>query len=960
LIFIQAFSPFLLNGTGNLSAEEFSTNELLFARRVHNLLHEKCLACHGRDPAKIEGKLDLTTLEFTLQGGASGEPALVKGQPKISAIYLAITRDHADWSPMPPKEADKLYPEQIKYIEDWIKAGAAWPDEKRLAEINKHHQDKWASEDGILMPTKGALSEQWANRRYKPAGMWGYQPLKKPGVPVVADAQDVPASRADVSPIDAFIIQSLPEGLAVAEPAERQVLIRRATFDLTGLPPTAEDIHAFELDPDPLPRAFSKVVDRLLASPHYGEKMAQHWLDVVRYADTAGLANDFERGNAWRYRDYVLRAFNNDKPYDQFVREQLAGDEIDPENPEMLLATGFLRMGPWELTGMEVAKVARQRFLDDVTNSVGETFLAHSLQCARCHDHKFDPVPTHDYYAIQAVFATTQICERPASFLPTENLQGFAERTYLDQRRNDFRETLSEIEDKLLIRAEQWYQENQKDPQLWLETLRSLKSAPDNTKSTGKKKESNYFEATRQALIKKKIPETEIPPKLVGFTTEEFGKERMARKGLERLKWEDTRYEPVALSIYNGVTPNLTAMYNPFYMPKDTMANGELEKSAILTGGDPFSPMRPVEPGVLSTISNLPETQITLDVSGRRLAFAKWVTHPAHPLTTRTMVNRLWLWHMNQAIAGNPNNFGSTGKVPSHQALLDYLAVTFVEQGWSIKAMHKLIMNSSAYRRSADHPAFKHLKELDPNQTSYAVFLPRRLTAGEIRDAMLMSSGELNLQLGGIPCRPEINLEAALQPRMVMGTFASAWVPNPLPQQRHRRSIYALKVRGIPDPFKDVFNEPAPDFSCERREASTVTPQVFSLFNGQATYDRALAMANNVSMQSNTDINCLKSIYLKSYGREPTVNEISLCLKYWKQMEIVEHNRVLIPRELPYKVKREAVEENTGENFTFDETLHAYADFVPDLQPEDVSAKVRGLADVCLAIMNSNEFVYVY
>ena len=205
-------------------------------------------------------------------------------------------------------------------------------------------------------------------------------------------------------------------------------LIRRATFDLTGLPPTPEEVAAFVKDPRLDAEAFARSSSVCWQSPHYGERMAQHWLDVTRYADTSGFANDYERGNAWRYRDYVVRSFNADKRYDQFVREQIAGDEIDPNNSEMLIATGFLRMGPWELTGMEVAKVARQRYLDDVTNSVGETFLAHSLQCARCHDHKFDPIPTRDYYSVQAVFATTQLVERAAPFLPNENLTGFEEK----------------------------------------------------------------------------------------------------------------------------------------------------------------------------------------------------------------------------------------------------------------------------------------------------------------------------------------------------------------------------------------------------------------------------------------------------------------------------------------------------------------------------------------------------
>ena len=372
--------------------------EQLFVRRIAPLFHEKCLTCHGNDEAKIKGGLDMRTLASTLKGGDSEQSGLVAGKPEESPLYLAVTRKYDDWEAMPPKEADKLYAEQIAWIKDWIAGDAPWPDEARIKVIAKENESKWSAEDGIIVKTSGGLSPEWTNRKYKPEGLWAYQPVKKPTPP------DRPGN-----PVDAFIAAKMPAGLTVASAADRLALIRRATFDLIGLPPKPEEVEAFVKDARPDAEAFAAVIDRLLDSPHYGERMAQHWLDVTRYADSSGFSNDYERGNAWRYRDYVVRSFNADKRYDQFVREQIAGDEIGPDDPEHVIATGFLRMGPWELTGMEVEKIARQRFLDDVSNSVGETFLAHSLQCARCHDHKFDPVPTRDYYSIQAVFATTQL-----------------------------------------------------------------------------------------------------------------------------------------------------------------------------------------------------------------------------------------------------------------------------------------------------------------------------------------------------------------------------------------------------------------------------------------------------------------------------------------------------------------------------------------------------------------------
>jgi hypothetical protein len=274
--------------------------------------------------------------------------------------------------------------------------------------------------------------------------------------------------------------------------------------------------------------------------------------------------------------------------------------------------------------------------------------------------------------------------------------------------------------------------------------------------------------------------------------------------------------------------------------------------------------------------------------------------------------------------------------------------------------MHWLIMSSEAYRRAANFPDRKLLAEKDPSGTSYAVFKPRRLSAEELRDSMLAATGELNPTLGGIPNRPEINLEAALQPRQVMGTFANAWTPNPKPEQRHRRSLYALRIRGLPDPFLEVFNNPAPDFSCENRSASTITPQVFSLFNGRASYDRALALAHRAVKETKSDDAALTRCFQLAYGRAPRADELQSCLAHWRAMEVKQKNVKLESPKPPLEVKREAVEENTGEKFTFNEKLEAYAEFVPDLQPSAVDARTRALADVCLVLFNANEFAYVY
>ena len=906
---------------------EPGAGEKLFALQVKPLFAGKCNGCHADEPDDLKGEFDMRSRDSILKGGEtySGDEILIPGEGEKSYLYLLASRAEPDFE-MPPKEADRLTREQEWAIRDWIDAGAPWPDDERVAWIREHHGD------GVIVKTSGGLSEDWTHRRYRKEDLWGYQPVRRPEVP----GPDQTGSSRGPDPVDSFLGARMKElDVEPAPPAGARALIRRATFDLTGLPPAPAEVRDFEKafaqDAD---AAWAALVERLLASPRYGEQWGRHWLDVVRYADSSGYANDYERPNAWRYRDYVVRSFNRDKPYDQFIREQIAGDEIGGRNdPEMLIATGFLRMGAWEHTGMSVAKVTRQLFLDDVTDSVGQVFLAHALQCARCHDHKFDPVPTRDYYAIQAVFATTQFAEVDAPWLPEENRNGMEEDRRLHQKRKAANEELTARLDGIHRKyEEEWFAE---------------RGLPWKSRE----------EAAEAGAKKDQIPAGRLYRK-----ADEFGRERIVRKWKSRFDWEMDRYLPVAYSVYNGKTRKMRSEYNRLRMPGDPMKEGELEQTAILAGGSPFSPVEKVKPGVLSAVPGGLETVVPGTVSGRRTALAEWIAAPENSLTARVMVNRIWQHHFGRGIAGNANNFGSTGKKPTHPELLDWLASEFVARGWSVKEMHRLIMMSEAYRRSSDHPDPDTLKGKDPQGESYAVFRPRRLAAEEIRDAMLAVSGELNPEMGGIPIRPDMNLEAALQPRMIMGTFAPAYVPSPKPAQRNRRTIYAHKIRGHRDPLLEVFNQPGPDLSCEMRDTSNVTPQVFTLFNSEESADRALAFANRVLKEKagQSDAAAVDRAFLLAFGRAPDDAESRDCLAHWREMEKVQAGIDFAPRQWPAEVVREANEENTGEFFTFTEKLFAFEEYEPDLQPSQVDARTRAFADLCLVLFNSNEFVYVY
>jgi hypothetical protein len=887
--------------------------ERLFADKVWPLLQEKCLACHGADEQKRRGKLDLRTRAGMLRGGASGEPALAPGRPERSPLYHAVTRQNPELL-MPPKENDRLTAEQVEWIRQWIQAGAPW-----ATTVN----DPWNNRDGIVVATSGGRTPEWTNRRYQPQDLWAYQPIRRPIIP----GEGLDPSRI-LNPIDAFIQAKLhTAGLKPAPPADRRTLLRRATFDLTGLPPAPETVAAFEQDD--AADAYERQLHALLQSPHYGEQMARHWLDVVRYADTSGFSNDYERPHAWRYRDYIIRSFTQDKPYDRFILEQFAGDELEPENPECLIAVGFLRMGPWEHTGMTVAAVTRQQYLDDVTHQVGVTLLAQGLRCASCHDHKFDPIPTRDYYRLQAVFASTQFAERGVPFQPYENTSSFAAgRQLVEQRLQEATAVLGRIRTK----------NDQAIAALLREKgIDSIQKLP------------------REDLSRRDN---------IGLTKEDLSTRKVHEKRRNYFERELLRYDPHAFSVYSGPPSNYlsTRPLNPVPARRD----GAVPAVRILTGGSLEAAAEAVTPGVLSAVAGsndavqrsdwntIPET-----TGGRRLALARWIASPQHPLTARVIVNRVWQWHFGTGLVATPNNFGKMGARPTHPELLDWLATWFVEEGWSLKKLHRLIMTTAVYRQSSTPADPERLERLDPKRNLLACFPARRLSAEEIRDSMLAVTGELNRELGGPGVFPEIHWEVAFQPRHIMGSVAPAYQPSPTPAERNRRTIYAFRHRTLPDPMLEVLNRPGSEVSCDRRDETTVTPQVFALFNGSFVHHRALAFAVALERQADSLEERVALAFRHVHGRLPGAEELRLCREHVVKMTDHHRQHPPTPTRLPTRIQRHMVEEMTGEDFFWEEELDVLKRYQRDRMPWEVGPETRALAELCLVLLNANEFLYL-
>ena len=920
-----------------------------FTLKVLPILNDKCLGCHGGDQDDIKGEYSVVDRESLLRGGESEEIAVVPGHPDEGTLIEAIAWDGLE---MPPKENDRLTAEQVDLVRAWIRAGAPWPDEAEQERYREEERSKIATKDGMIVSTSGGTSQQWTDRRYKEEDLWAWRPVR-------SASQLLPADVKNNQAIDYFIDKQISEaGLAPSGQASPAELLRRASYDLTGLPPTPQQVDAFEdawnQDPE---KAWSELIDRMLASPRYGERWGRHWLDVTRYADTGGMSNDYERSNIWRYRDYVIRAFNNDKPYNEFVVEQIAGDELADQSvrerngddakiveqtqldgdyteqeAEWIVATGFLRLGPWDNAMVEPDE-ARQMYLDDLVNVTGQTFLATTMRCCKCHDHKFDPIPTRDYYRMYAAFATTHMAEREVPFLSDENLDGFEDGKQHVQRMLDFAVAeKNKIVDKRETAAKKWFKEH------------DLPYKDNNAR--------------------KDLPDDEKPPRHVGLDHVDEGQLKVREQDEWIWNRRLERYRPMAQSVFNA-----NASVLPWNGARKLRINRKKTSNPVinhvLLGGALTALGDPVVPGVLSAVAlragsfDEDPFRVTEEPSGRRLELARWIAHPDNTLATRAIVNRIWQYHFGTGLAANANNFGAKGAKPSHPELLDFLTSDFVENGWTIKRMHRMIMMSDAYKRSTRAENADTLAKADPNNRLLSHFPRRRLTAEEIRDSYLAITGELRHSRGGLPVSPEINMEVALQPRMIQFSLAPAYQPSATPELRNRRSIYAYQVRGQADPFTELFNQPNPNESCELRESAAVTPQVFTLLNSDMVTDRSIALALRLQKEKESLPSQIDRAFRLSLGRHATDGERDRLVKYAREMQAYHESNQPDSPNYPSEITRSLVEEFSGKVFEYKEILPVFENYQSDKKACDVSAETRALADVCLLLFNTNEFMYV-
>ena len=686
--------PLLLCGALALSpaplraADASKDGGRFFEEKIRPILADHCFKCHSHDAKKIQGGLVLDSREAALTGGDTGA-AVVPGDPGKSLLIEAVAYTNADLQ-MPPKKGDgkKLSDGDIALLTDWVEMGAPYPQETRQKMTTR-------AKGGIT-----AQDRQW----------WAFQPLAKSEPPAVDDAG------WSANETDRFVFQKLAAaGLQPAPPAAPEQFLRRLYFDVTGLPPSPAEVDAFVREyQSPVTNRqslFAATVDRLLASPRYGEHWARHWLDLARYAESDGYKIDEYRPHAWRYRDYVIQSLNADKPYDRFVQEQLAGDELFPGDVEALAATGFLRLGIYEYNNRDVAG-QWAGMLNDITDVTADVFLGLGVQCARCHDHKFDPILQKDYFRWQAFFAPLLMPEDVRAAAP--------------ERQADYDAKLKAWEDKTAgLRAQ-------------------IAAIEDPAKETAAKDAIKKFPPETQAILNK--PADDRTP----------AEEQIADLAFRQVTYE---WNHLFSRLKSADKDKLVALQKQIAVfDKDKPAELPAVPSVSDVGPKAppvFIPKKPslgeIAPGFLTVLDAQPAAiqPVQPESTGRRAALARWLTQPENPLTARVIVNRVWQYHFGRGLVATASDFGKLGEPPSHPELLDWLTRRFIADGWSLKKLHRLILLSSAYQQSAQNPLAETARLKDPENRLLWRANTRRLDAEQIRDAILSVTGELKLVEGG-------------------------------------------------------------------------------------------------------------------------------------------------------------------------------------------------------------------
>jgi hypothetical protein len=868
-----------------LMAYPCAAAEPAFNADVRPIFQAYCTECHG-EAAKPKGGLDLRLRRLALKGGESG-PAIVAGKPDTSLLLARVQKGE-----MPPGKK-KLTPAQIDTLRRWIAAGA---------KVEAAEPDSIAAGFAIAD----------ADRRY-----WAFQPITRPPLP--------PGDAAN--PIDRFLLAKLREkSLTFAPPADRAALLRRLAFDLTGLPPTPEQTDAYMNDVSP--GALATVIERLLASPAYGERWGRHWLDVAGYADSeGGSPEDPVRTNAWKYRDYVIRAFNADKPFDQFIREQLAGDEmvkppfaeLPPADLDKLIATGFLRMAP-DPTGVGGVdqKLARKQVVTDTVKIVSSAFLGLTVGCAECHNHRYDPIAQADFYRLRAAIEPGY---DPAAWKPPAARQ-------VSLYRDADRKKCTEVEaEAAKIDAERIKKQNEFIDATFEKEVAKLPDAMRDQARTARKTPDAKRNAEQKKLMQEHPSLNVSAGSLYLYDS----------KAADELKKMGER--AAAVRAKKPVEEFVRAL---------TETPGKSPPTFLFHRGDPDQPKEQVAPGglaVLDAMLPLAVKAAANGTTGRRLALANWLTDPRHPLTARVIVNRLWMEHFGSGLVGTPGDFGRLGGRPTHPELLDWLASEFISGGWSVKKLHRLILASTAYQQSSMREPAK--ESIDPDNRLLGRFPLRRLDAESLRDGMLAVSGKLNPKPFGPPV-PVMEDDAGL---IVIGKANRDGAMYKLGDEsvpageESRRSVYVQMRRSKPLGVLDAFDWANPEPNCEARQSSTATPQSLMLLNGEFVMTQAEALAARVRAEAGSDARAqTERAWRLAYGRAPSESDLVSATAFLKEMTDAFRASPAPPTPAGPK---------GGSASKVKPAKPAAAPAEPS------SPEVRALAAYCHALLSSNRFLYV-